>query len=108
MNIEVNLPTQWSGRLYMFGNGSFAGESFETAGRAANRARGLTAGFVTAATGTGHSAQREPGGTFAVDRQKFIDLGFSFPPSAPAQPRRWTRGNVSVRRSDGRGERPER
>jgi len=76
MNIEVNLPALWNGRLYMFGNGGFAGESFETAGRAANRAHGLKAGFVTAATDTGHSAQREPGGTFAVNRQKFIDFGF--------------------------------
>lgn len=75
-NIEVNLPTLWSGRLYMFGNGGFAGESFDTAGRAANRARGLKAGFATAATDTGHSAQREPGGTFAVSRQKLIDFGF--------------------------------
>ena len=76
MNIEVNLPTQWNGRLYMFGNGGYAGESFEAAGRAASRARGLKAGFVTAATDTGHSAQRDPGGTFAVNRQKFIDFGF--------------------------------
>ena len=76
MNIEVNLPTLWNGRLYMFGNGGFAGESFETAGRMANRARGLKAGFATVATDTGHSAQREPGGTFAVNRQKFIDFGF--------------------------------
>ena len=76
INIEVNLPTAWNGRLYMFGNGGYAGESFEAAGRAANRARGLKAGFVTAATDTGHSAQREPGGTFAVSRQKFIDFGF--------------------------------
>ena len=30
----------------MFGNGGWAGESFESAGRAANRARGLKAGFV--------------------------------------------------------------
>jgi feruloyl esterase len=76
INIEINLPTLWNGRLYMFGNGGFAGESFEAAGRAANRARGLRAGFVTAATDTGHSARREPGGTFAVNRQKFIDFGF--------------------------------
>jgi len=75
MNIQVNLPTVWNGRFYMFGNGGFAGESFETPGRAANRARGLQAGFVTAATDTGHSAQREPGGSFAVSRQKFIDFG---------------------------------
>jgi feruloyl esterase len=76
INIEVNLPAVWNGRLYMFGNGGFAGESFEATGRAANRARGLRAGFVTAATDTGHSARREPGGTFAVSRQKFIDFGF--------------------------------
>jgi feruloyl esterase len=76
VNIEVNLPTLWNGRLYMFGNGGFAGESFDSAGRAATRARGLKAGFVTAATDTGHSAQREPGGTFAVNRQKLIDFGF--------------------------------
>jgi hypothetical protein len=76
VNIQVNLPSAWNGRLYMFGNGGFAGESFEAAGRAANRARGLRAGFVTAATDTGHSAQREPGGSFAVNRQKFIDYGF--------------------------------
>ncbi len=76
ISIEVNLPTLWNGRLYMFGNGGFAGESFEAAGRAVNRARGLKAGFVTAATDTGHSALREPGGTFALNRQKFIDFGF--------------------------------
>jgi feruloyl esterase len=76
MNIEVNLPTAWNGRIYMFGNGGFAGESFEATGRVQTRARGLRAGFTTVATDTGHSAQREPGGTFAVNRQKFIDFGF--------------------------------
>src|ERR1039457_1036015 len=75
INIEVNLPTAWNGRLYMFGNGGWAGESFETAGRAANRARGLKAGFVTAATDTGHSASSEPGASFALNRQKLLDLG---------------------------------
>src|SRR5947209_4976449 len=33
VNIEVNLPTTWNGRLLMFGNGGWAGESFESAGR---------------------------------------------------------------------------
>jgi hypothetical protein len=60
INIEVNLPTAWNGRLYMFGNGGWAGESFEAPGRVANRAHGLKAGFVTAATDTGHSAASEP------------------------------------------------
>src|SRR5580692_2846268 len=76
VNIEVNLPTAWNGRLYMFGNGGWAGESFEAAGRVANRSRGLTAGFVTAATDTGHSAASEPGASFAANRQKLLDFGF--------------------------------
>jgi hypothetical protein len=76
INIEVNLPTAWNGRLYMFGNGGWAGESFEAPGRVANRAHGLKAGFVTAATDTGHSAASEPGASFAVNRQKLLDFGF--------------------------------
>ena len=76
INIEVNLPAAWNGRLYMFGNGGWAGESFDSAGRAANRARGLKAGFVTAATDTGHSAALEPGASFALNRQKLLDFGF--------------------------------
>jgi len=76
INIEVNLPTAWNGRLYMFGNGGWAGESFNAPGRVANRARGLNAGFVTAATDTGHSAASEPGASFAVNRQKLLDFGF--------------------------------
>jgi len=76
INIEVNLPAAWNNRLYMFGNGGWAGEPFDSAGRAANRARGLTAGFVTAATDTGHSAASEPGASFALNRQKLLDYGF--------------------------------
>jgi hypothetical protein len=76
INIEVNLPEMWNNRLYMFGNGGWAGESFESAGRAANRARGLKAGFVTASTDTGHSAASEPGASFALNRQKLLDFGF--------------------------------
>src|SRR3984885_11079819 len=76
INIEVNLPTAWTGRLYMFGNGGWAGESCDAAGRVANRALGVQAGFVTAATDTGHSAALEPGASFAVNRQKLLDFGF--------------------------------
>jgi Tannase and feruloyl esterase len=76
INIEVNLPAAWNNRLYMFGNGGWAGESFEAAGRINNRARGLKAGFVTAATDTGHSAANEPGASFALNRQKLLDFGF--------------------------------
>jgi len=76
VNIEVNLPAAWNGRLYMFGNGGWAGEAFDTAGRVASRSKGLRAGFVTAATDTGHSAALEPGASFALSRQKLLDFGF--------------------------------
>ncbi len=76
INIEVNLPSAWNGRLYMFGNGGWAGESFTSAGRVASRAKGLKAGFVTAATDTGHNAELETGASFALNRQELLDFGF--------------------------------
>jgi pimeloyl-ACP methyl ester carboxylesterase len=76
INVEVNLPAAWNGRLYMFGNGGWAGEAFDTPGRVASRAKGLKAGFVTAATDTGHSAALERGASFALNRQKLLDFGF--------------------------------
>src|SRR4051812_30102395 len=33
IRFEVALPTAWNGRFYMFGNGGFAGESFNAPGR---------------------------------------------------------------------------
>jgi len=76
INIQVSLPTAWNGRLYMFGNGGWAGESFEAPNRLVARDRGVVAGFVTAATDTGHSAALEPGASFATNRQKLLDFGF--------------------------------
>src|SRR5262249_46009676 len=76
INIEVNLPAAWNTRLYMFGNGGFAGESFEAQNRVAIRGKGLHYGFVTAATDTGHSAALEPAASFAANRQKLVDFGF--------------------------------
>ena len=76
INIEVNLPSVWNGRLYMFGNGGFAGESFSAPNRVAIRARALRAGFATTATDTGHSAATEPGAAFATNEQKLVDFGF--------------------------------
>lgn len=76
INIEVNLPANWNGRFYMFGNGGWAGESFEAARRVANHNRALRAGFATASTDTGHSAALEPGASFALNRQKLLDYGF--------------------------------
>ena len=76
LNIEVNLPTNWNGRFYMFGNGGWAGESFGSAGRVANHARAMRAGFATASTDTGHSASIDPGASFAKNPQKLLDYGF--------------------------------
>ena len=76
VNVEVNLPSAWNGRLYVFGNGGWAGEPFEAQGRVATRGRGLRAGFMTAATDTGHSAALEPGASFALNRQKLLDFAF--------------------------------
>src|SRR2546430_16683889 len=33
IRFEVSLPAAWNGRLYMFGNGGYAGELLDTAGR---------------------------------------------------------------------------
>src|SRR5260370_29857487 len=60
----------------MLWNGGWVGKAFVTAGRAGSRAKGLKAGFVTAATDTGHSAALEPGASFALNRQKLLDFGF--------------------------------
>jgi hypothetical protein len=76
INIEVNMPTAWNGRFYMFGNGGFAGESFQAPSRIRNRSLALKAGFAVAATDQGHSAAKEPGATFARNRQKLLDYGF--------------------------------
>ncbi|MEO8591783.1 MAG: tannase/feruloyl esterase family alpha/beta hydrolase [Candidatus Solibacter sp.] len=76
LGMEVNLPSAWNGRLYMFGNGGWAGEAFDAAGRVASRNKGLKAGFATAATDTGHSAATDPGASFALSRQKLLDYGF--------------------------------
>ena len=76
INIEVNLPTGWNGRFYMFGNGGWAGEAFDTPGRVANHDRALRAGFATASTDTGHSSAVERGASFALNRQKLLDFGF--------------------------------
>jgi feruloyl esterase len=76
IRIEVSLPAQWNRRLYMFGNGGFAGESLEAPNRVAHRDAALEAGFTVTQTNTGHEAAREPDATFAVDSQKLLDYSF--------------------------------
>lgn len=76
IQFELSLPTNWNGRLYMFGNGGFAGENLSAPGRVNTRNRALKHGFAVAQTNTGHDAAIEPLGTFGVNRQKFLDYAY--------------------------------
>jgi len=76
IRFEVNLPASWNGRLYMFGNGGYAGEPLDNPGRQNGAKRALGRGFATAQTNTGHDAAVEPLGTFASTPQKLVDYAF--------------------------------
>jgi feruloyl esterase len=73
---EVNLPDRWNRRFYMTGNGGLAGQAVDAANNA-DRAAGLSNGFVHAQTNTGHDAQKEPSGSFILSNpQKAIDYAY--------------------------------
>ena len=77
IRFEVNLPSAWNRRFYMYGNGGYAGTSPENRGKTRQRDRGLRHGFATAYTNTGHDSKVEPLATFAHDNlQKEIDYSF--------------------------------
>ncbi len=76
IRFQVNLPTAWNRRFYMFGNGGLAGEPMESPGKAAPRALAVRHGFAVADTNTGHDAATEPMASFAASPQKLIDFAF--------------------------------
>jgi feruloyl esterase len=76
VGFHINLPVAWNGRLYMYGNGGYAGEDAEAPNEQKSRDTALSNGFATARTDTGHLASKEPLGTFAVDHTKVIDHGY--------------------------------
>lgn len=77
IRFSVDLPTEWNRRLYMHGNGGFAGERPEAPARIAASQHALKRGFVTTSTDTGHDAVVEPLGSFALNNlQKEIDYSF--------------------------------
>ncbi len=76
IQFEVSLPATWNGRLFMFGNGGFAGESLEAPNRVAQTLAAVSRGFAVAQTNTGHDSAAEPLATFAVNRQKFLDYAY--------------------------------
>ena len=76
VRFELSLPAQWNGRLYMFGNGGYAGEALDAPGRVGIRNAALQRGFAVVQTNTGHDASVEPLGTFAADSQKLLDYAY--------------------------------
>jgi feruloyl esterase len=76
VRFEVALPSRWNGRLFVFGNGGTAGDSFEELDRRERRDRALGHGFAVAQTNTGHDRLREPLYSFARDSQKLIDFAY--------------------------------
>ena len=77
IRFEVNLPRQWNGRVYMYGNGGLAGTPAIDPGKQLSRDQALAHGFATAYTDTGHDRRVEPGGTFAHNNfNKLVDYGF--------------------------------
>jgi feruloyl esterase len=76
IRFEVSLPASWNGRLYMFGNGGYAGEAPDSPSRVTTARHALARGFAVTQTNTGHDAAVEPLGTFASNPQKFLDYAF--------------------------------
>jgi len=76
IRFELDLPSAWNGRLYMFGNGGYAGEALDAQGRVATARRALAKGFAAVQNNTGHDAAAEPLGSFAASPQKFVDYAF--------------------------------
>ncbi|MYH70747.1 MAG: tannase/feruloyl esterase family alpha/beta hydrolase [Gammaproteobacteria bacterium] len=73
----VYLPSRWNGRLYMHGNGGYAGEALNDEVGHLARLKAARLGFATAFTNTGHDEASEPGGTWAHNNlQKEIDFGY--------------------------------
>ena len=73
----IYLPTNWNGRIYMHGNGGYAGESLDDEIGHLARLKAVRHGFVAAFTNTGHDAESEAGASWGYNNiQKEIDFGF--------------------------------
>jgi hypothetical protein len=67
IGFEVDLPLKWNGRLYMYGNGGYAGEDHKISPHLQEKRNyALLNGFATAWTDTGHQASDYPGSPFAA------------------------------------------
>ncbi len=63
----VYLPERWNGRIYMHGNGGFAGEALDAPLGHRARLKAVEMGFVAAFTDTGHEAAAAPDGRWAFN-----------------------------------------
>lgn len=73
IRFEVALPDQWNRRLYMFGNGGYAGENLAAESRVATRDAALAKGFLVVQQNSGHDAATYRLGEFAEDLSLLID-----------------------------------
>ncbi len=77
IRFQVNLPTAWNERLYMIGNGGFAGAHPDSSAFLRWQERGVANGFISVYMDTGHDASVEPGSSFADGNlSKEVDFGF--------------------------------
>ena len=77
IRFELNLPLNWNGRIYIYGNGGLAGTPAVDPGKQYARNQALGQAFATAYTDTGHDKRVTPGGTFAHNNfHRLVDYGF--------------------------------
>jgi len=73
----VYLPASWNGRIYMHGNGGFAGEALDAPLGHRARLKAVRMGFAAAFTNTGHDAASAPDGSWALNNApREEDFGF--------------------------------
>ena len=73
LRIDIAVPEAWNGKLYVVGNGGYAGEDVDSPMRDLPRAMALAKGFVVAGSNTGHDADVDILGAFAADPEKLVD-----------------------------------
>lgn len=77
VRLQLNLPFDWNGRLYMHGNGGYAGTPPDAEPRQAFRDAALRHHFATVYSDTGHDARSEPLASFGLnERAKTLDYAF--------------------------------
>jgi len=72
IRFEIALPDNWNRRLYMFGNGGWAGEDLAAPSRIATRNAALSRGFLTVQQNTGHDAVTYRLGDFAHNNMDLL------------------------------------